>query len=74
MKEQACVSVCTSLLCAVLLEESQKIAGETLVEEADHQRVRQELSQRMVERVIQEVVDGETWLMIRDTYRYQKYK
>ena len=72
MKEQACVSVCMSLLCAVLLEESQKIAGEALVEEADRQRVRQELSQRVVETVIQEVVDSEAWLTIRDTYRYRK--
>lgn len=71
MKEQACVSVCMSLLDTVLLEESQTIAREALVEEIDRQRVRQELSQGMVERVIQEVVNSEAWLLIRDTYRYQ---
>lgn len=70
VEEQACVSVCVNLLEAVLLEESHGVAVETLAGEVDLQRVKQELSQNLVERVIQEVVDSETQLIIRDTYRY----
>ena len=53
-----------------VLVESSQVARETLLEEADAHRVKEELSLRLLERVLLEVVDNETQLVIHDTYRY----
>ena len=64
------MSVCSSLVDNTLLEENRKIAREVLLEETDTHKVKQELSERLVDRVLLEVVDSETRLLIQDTYRY----
>lgn len=53
-----------------VLEESSQVARETLLEEVDTHRVKEELSLKLLERVLLEVVDNETQLVILDTYRY----
>ena len=53
-----------------MLEESSQIVRETLQEEADTRRVKEELSLRLLERVLLEVVDNEAHLVAHDTYRY----
>jgi hypothetical protein len=60
-----------------VLEESSQLVRETLLEEADALRAKEELSLRLLERVLLEVVDSETHLVTRDTYRYhgsEQYK
>ena len=53
-----------------MLEESSQIVRETLQEEADTRRVKEELSFRLLERVLLEVIDNEAHLVAHDTYRY----
>ena len=64
------MSVCSSLVDDTVVEESHQVAGETLLEEVDAHSVKEELSQRLKERVLLEVVDNETLLVIHNTYRY----
>lgn len=52
-----------------MLEEGSQVVRETLLEEADTHRVKEELSLRLLERVLLEVVNNETHLVVRDTYR-----
>ena len=47
-----------------------EVAMEICHEEGDSQRVREELSRRLVERVVHEVVVAETLLAIQEAYRY----
>ena len=62
--------MCLCLVDDAMLEESAQVAKETLLEEIDAHRVKEELSQRLLERVVVEVIDNETRLVINDTYRY----
>lgn len=64
------MSVFSSLVDGTVLEESSQVARETLLEEADAHRVKEELSLKLLGRVLLEVVDSETQLAIHDTYRY----
>ena len=64
------MSVFSSLLDGTVLEESSQVARETLLEEFDAHRAKEELSLRLLERVMLEAIDSETQLVIRDTYRY----
>lgn len=70
IKEQAFVFICSSLLDGIVVEESKQVARETLLEEVDAHRVKEELSLRLLERVLLEVINSETCLVIHDTYRY----
>ena len=69
LKEQSCLWACSCLVDSVLLEETSMAVRETLLEEREADQVRRELSARLVESVLQEVVDCETHLVVGDTYR-----
>ena len=66
IREQAYLSSCLSLVDDIVLEESGQVARETLLDETDAHRVREELSQRL----LLEVVEDETYCLTLDTYRY----
>ena len=62
-----------SLVDGTVLEESSQVAQETLLEEADAHRVKKEHALKLLERVLLEVLNNETHVVIRDTYRYLQH-